>query len=124
MRGETLFKRKFLLDELHRAATTMNRDQFVRFQMDMINQLGRNFVSDFLTVNILHLNGDFMLDGEITSAVAYNSQNTIESYQKALIHDDFTPITFLHSGSALFNTSILVMKLVLQENVYQEPLLM
>lgn len=120
MRGEDIYKNAFLVDELQRAATTMNRDQFVKFQVDSINCLGRNFHSDFLTVNILHLNDKFMLDGEITSAVAHTSQNTIDSYQRALIHDEFTPITFLHSGTALFNTSIRTMDEWIDHPIYTE----
>jgi hypothetical protein len=80
----------------------MDMHQFAKFQVDSIAQLGRDFVSDFLTVNILHLNDKFLLDGDITSAVAYTDEKTIESYQRALIHDTFTPLTFLNSGSALF----------------------
>ena len=103
---EPIYQSKFLLDDLLPAALTMNRNDFAEFQLSEINKLCPQFRSDFLTVNILHLNSKFILDGEITSAVARTPSDTILSYEQVLLHDTFTPLTFLNSGAALFNDSV------------------
>jgi len=119
MAASRLYSEKFLLNSLYRAAICKNADDFVRFQVDQINQNIPKFQSDFLTVNILHLNKKFMLDGEITSAVAHNSQNTINSYQRSLIHDEFTPISFLNAGTAMFNTAFRPMDDWIDQPIYR-----
>ena len=119
MSASKLYSENFLLDDLYRAAIRKDADDFVRFQVDQINQNIPKFQSDFLTVNILHLNKKFMLDGDITSAVAHNSQNTIKSYQRSLIHDEFTPISFLNTGSAMFNTAFQSMDEWIDQPIYK-----
>jgi hypothetical protein len=101
-----VYTQEFLSKHLFHAATTMSRHEFARFQVDKIGEIEPKLRSDFLTVNILHLNNKNLPDGEIVSAVAYNSLNVIDSYQRALEHDDFTPITMVNPGTALFTTAI------------------
>jgi len=61
-----------------------------------------------------------MPDGEITSAVAHNSQKSIESYQRFMIHDEFTPISFLHTGTAMFNTAFRPIEEWLLQPIYKQ----
>lgn len=103
---EQIYQSKFLLGDLLPAVLTMDRNDFAEFQLNEINKLCPQFQSDFLTVNILHLNAKFLLDGEISSAVARTPSETITSYEKVLLHDSFTPLTFLNSGTALFNDAV------------------
>jgi len=120
MRKEQIYSSDFLLNHICLAAEKLDRNDYAKFQVDSVNQLARDFKSDFLTVNILHLNEKLLLDGKITSAIAYASKNTIENYQKILIEDSFTPVTFLNPGTAIFNNSLKAMDEWIDLPIYKE----
>lgn len=102
MHPDKLYNKEFLLGDLYSAATTMNPREYARFHFDSLNKYAKHFESDFLTVNILHLNKKQQLDGNIVSAVVNQPDSIIDNYQRNLAEDNFTPKTFIHSGTALF----------------------
>lgn len=102
MRPSLLYSREFLLAELYNSARLMSRNEYAHFQLGAINKYVKMLASDFLTVNILHMNSKGFPDGEIVSVVANHPNSVIGNYQKNLSYDLFTPLTFQHPGSALF----------------------
>lgn len=118
--AEQIYQSRFLLNDLLPAALKMDRNDYAEFQLNEINKLCPQFQSDFLTVNILHLNAKFLLDGEITSAVARTPLDTITSYEKVLLHDSFTPLTFLNSGTAFFNDAVREIDDWIDQPIYTE----
>jgi hypothetical protein len=105
MKASVIYNSGFLLEDLYRAAIRRDRSAFVEFQLNALNQNECRLNAEFLTVNILRLNEKCLLDGELTSAVANLDESVVDSYQKALFHDDFTPNTLFNPGVAVFNTA-------------------
>ena len=119
MRASPVYSSHFLLDDLYRAATKMNRDEYVCFHADMLKKHSEKLRFDALTVNILHVDRNGFPDGGITSAVAHVAKSVIGSYEKHLALDAFTPLTFSQTGTALFIETVKPIDYWLDSPVYK-----
>lgn len=106
MKCDPLYQKQFLIGELLPAALRKEPKEFTKFQIEQIRENIPKFQPHKITVNILHLNDKNLPDGEISSTVANLPESVIDSYQKNLLHDSFTPITFSQTGSALFSEAV------------------
>ncbi len=119
MRASAVYSNHFLLDDLYRAAVTMNRDEYVGFHANSLNQTAKKLSFDALTVNILHVDENGFPDGEITSAVANVAKSVIGNYEKHITLDEFTPLTFSQTGTALFIEAVKPIDYWLDSPVYK-----
>ena len=106
MKIHHIFSKDYLLKELYPAVLSLPRKQYVYFHADAMNREIASLSFDFLTANILHLDKRCFPEGEIISEVAYAHESSKKTYEKNLIKDDFTPLTLLTPGSALFAEAI------------------
>ncbi|MEP4292187.1 MAG: hypothetical protein ABJ358_09745 [Rhizobiaceae bacterium] len=88
----------------------MSLQEFAKFHADSLNQMSPRLNFDALTINLARHNQKGLPDGEIVSAVANTPRSVIANYGRHIHLDEFTPLTFLQPGSAVFVDAVTSME--------------
>ncbi len=115
-RAPNVYKEKFLLNDLYKAATSCRPEDFARFHL---NSLKGRIGCEFITINVLDTNAMDRPEGQMESVVAGVDTACIKNYANHLQHDYFTPKLFRYPGTAGFADAQRPMDEWFEQNIYK-----
>lgn len=120
MRISPIYRSEFLLKDLVKRASSRDGDAFLNFQGNSLLQIMGNDLFDFMAVNTFYLRQNGTLDGGLTSSVFNAPKAVVESYERNILHDTFTPTLFAKTGTAVFNSAVKSMEEWEDSPIYTE----